>query len=176
MDPIISIGEQAPHFQLYDLQGHVHRLEDMNGWIRVLYFWSAECDWCQRVDQELVPYLETWEDRVKIWLIASNANEQQGLIKQVEGNMTIPIILIDDKQVVVDLYGAQTTPHFFVVDQEGFLRYQGAWDDITFRQRKATQMYVPMVVDALINGQTPTITTTQPYGCALLRFQDLSSS
>jgi hypothetical protein len=32
---------------------------------------------------------------------------------------------------------AQTTPHVFVIDREGILRYRGSVDDVTFRQRKS---------------------------------------
>ncbi len=52
----------------------------------------------------------------------------------------------------------------------GKLAYQGAWDDITFRQRVATQIYVPRVIEALKQNRIPEVTQTPPYGCALVRF------
>jgi peroxiredoxin len=172
MDPIIAVGEQAPQFQLYEIKGKLHTLKDLQGWIVVLNFWSAECDWCKRVDNELTTFLDSWKDKVKVLWIASNANETRDLIEKVAAERNLPIVLLDAHQHVADLYGAQTTPHFFVVDVEGNLSYQGAWDDITFRHRVATQRYIPMVIEELSNNKIPEIIQTPPYGCALVRIPE----
>jgi peroxiredoxin len=170
MDPIINIGEEAPKFQLSDLKSKLTSLYDMQGWIVVLNFWSAECVWCERVDHELTALLNPWKDQVKVLWIASNANESHELIEKVAIERNLPTVLLDTHQVVANLYGAQTTPHFFVVDANGKLRYQGAWDDITFRQRVAKQVYLPQVVEALRYNREPAVTQTPPYGCVLVRF------
>jgi len=169
MDPIVQIGNLAPRFQLPGIKGENYSLADMVGWIIVLNFWSAECHWCERVDQELTTYLEAWNDTVKVWWIASNANEMPELVRKVVAERNIPTVLMDTQQQVANLYGAQTTPHFFVVDRQGRLAYQGAWDDITFRQRTATQVYIPKVIESLRNNLTVEITQTPPYGCVLVR-------
>ena len=169
MDPIIPIGKPAPHFQLPDIEGKDHALDDMVGWIVVLNFWSAECDWCERVDHELTAYLEAWKDKVRVWWIASNANEAPEQVRKVAAERKLATVLVDDHQEVAKLYGAQTTPHFFIVDTQGRLAYQGAWDDITFRQRVASQVYVPKVIASLQNSLTPEISQTPPYGCVLVR-------
>jgi peroxiredoxin len=172
MDPLIKNGEPAPNFRLLDLQGELYDLESMRGWIVVMNFWSPECDWCARIDGELIAYLPEWKRNVKVWWIASNANEPQVIIKQVALERNLSTVLVDREQVVADRYGAQTTPHFFVVDAQGTLRYQGAWDDVTFRQRTATQLYVPQVIEALIQGETPEIIQSPPYGCTLVRIHE----
>lgn len=169
MDPIISIGDIAPQFQLPDTKADSYSLKESQGWIVVLNFWSAECDWCERVDRGLTSYLEAWKDKARVWWIASNANEATELIHRVAAERHIPTVLLDSQQQVANLYGAQTTPHFFVVDPQGRLAYQGAWDDITFRQRVATQVYVPKVIESLRNNHTVETTQTPPYGCALVR-------
>jgi peroxiredoxin len=170
MDTIIGIGEKTPQFQLPDLQCNLYSLEGLPGWIRVLYFWSAECTWCERVDHEILAFQDAWEEHVKVVWIASNANESRELIERVATDRILPIVLLDSNQQVANLYGAETTPHFFVVDIRGNLAYRGAWDDITFRQRVATQVYLPQVIEALRHHQTPKLTQTQPYGCMLVRF------
>ncbi len=170
MDTLIPFGEQAPLFTLPDLKGNIWALEDFRGMIVVLNFWSAECDWCQRVDKELVTYLDAWKERVKVLWIVSNTDEVRDLIEKVAIERELPTVLLDSAHRVADLYGAQTTPHFFVLDGEGNLRYQGAWDDITFRHRVATKVYVPRVIEALKQQLNPEITQTPPYGCVLVRF------
>jgi peroxiredoxin len=172
MDPLIAIGEQAPLFQLPDLKGKLHSLEDLKDWMVVLNFWSAECVWCERVDYELSTLLDAWKDQVKVLWIASNANEPRDLIERVAIERNLPTILLDTQQEVADRYGAQTTPHFFVVDGGGKLAYQGAWDDITFRQRVATKVYLPTVIDSIRRHQLPEITQTPPYGCMIVRFPE----
>ena len=170
MDTVIDIGSRAPEFWLPDLLGEDHSLNEFMGKIVVLYFWSAECDWCLRVDKELISYLEDWKDRVAVLWIASNANEGRELIEKVASERKIPGVLLDTTQQVADLYGTLTTPQLFILDQEGNLAYQGAWDDITFRQRVATQVYVPQVVDTLMSGKPLPVTQTPSYGCMLVRF------
>ncbi len=170
MDTVIKIGEQAPSFKLPDLQGNMLVLEELRGRMVVLNFWSAECEWCERVDKELVTYLEAWKEWATVLWIASNANETHPLIEKVASERKLPMVLLDDQQKVADLYGAQTTPHFFVLDRSGKLGYQGAWDDITFRHRAPTQVYIPRVVEALMQDLIPEVTQTPAYGCVLVRF------
>ena len=172
MDPIILIGQEAPQFQLTDLRGAVISLSRMRRWIIVLNFWSAECEWCERVDHELMGILDTWKEHVKVLWIASNVNESRELIERVSNIRNLPTVLLDENQEVANLYGAEMTPHFFVVNAKGILAYQGAWDDITFRQRAATQVFVPKVVESLMQNITPQISQTSPYGCALVRYSD----
>jgi hypothetical protein len=61
------------------------------------------------------------------------------------------------------------TPQFFVIDPKGRLAYSGAWDDVTFRQRMATQKYVTQAIEALMNHLVPPVSITPPYGCVLVR-------
>jgi hypothetical protein len=70
---------------------------------------------------------------------------------------------------VADLYEAFTTPHVFVLDGEGILRYRGAVDDITFRHREATRFFLQEAVDALRNGRLPAVNETAAYGCTIVR-------
>lgn len=81
----------------------------------------------------------------------------------------LPTVLIDAQQTVADLYDAQTTPHVFVIDRDGILRYRGAVDDVTFRQRKPTRFFLDEAVDALLNGHLPALAETPAYGCAIIR-------
>ena len=82
----------------------------------------------------------------------------------------IPLVLRDAHQQVAELYGAQTTPHLLLVDRKGILRYQGAFDDVTFRQRRPTRSYLRQAVEAIQAGRDPDPAQTPPYGCALVRY------
>jgi peroxiredoxin len=169
MDTLIPIGQPAPGFSLLDLQGGIHRLEEARGGILVLNFWSAECPWAERADREVANLLQMWGKGVLLWTVASNVNEPVALLKRVAGSRSLPLLLHDSRQQVTDLFGAQTTPHFFVLDQQGLLRYQGALDDVTFRQREARRFYLHEAVQALLEGRLPDPAETPAYGCSIVR-------
>jgi peroxiredoxin len=170
MDTLISINQPAPDFELADLNGTVHFLSDYRGVIVILNFWSAECQWTERTDRELAVYLTRWGDRVALLPIASNKNEPLSLLRQKASERSLPLVLHDKNGKVADLYGASTTPEFFVVDPDGILRYQGAFDDVTFRKREPEQDYLRQAVEALLAGQQPDPAQTPPYGCAIVRY------
>ena len=169
MAALIPCGEPAPLFELYDLRGKTNRLVEGRGRILILNFWSAECPWAARCDQELLAYLPSWKDKVALWTIASNVNEPLDLLARVANERCLPLVLQDAQNNVANLYGAQTTPHLYVIDKLGILRYQGALDDVTFRNRIPTQPFLRMAVDALLAGQLPEHAYSPPYGCAIVR-------
>jgi len=173
MDTLISNGQPAPDFTLTDLDGVRHSLKDYRGQVVVLNFWSAECPHAQRSDLEVVSYLETWGEKVALLCIASNANESLEMLSQVAAERCLPVMLHDPRQEVADLYGAVTTPHVFVVDQNGILRYQGAFDDVNFRQRTPTQHYLRQAVDAVLSGRRPDPGETPSYGCVIVRYANV---
>jgi peroxiredoxin len=170
MDTIIQIGKPAPDFTLKNLEGESYMLSDFRGKIVILNFWSAECPWSEQTDQTLVGDLQEWGRNVALLYIASNANETWELITQVKKDRNINIILHDLKQDVADLYSAQTTPHIYLIDRDGILRYQGAFDDRTFRQREPNQEYLKAAVSALLTNQDPNPSDTPAYGCTIVRF------
>lgn len=169
MDPLAAIAQPAPDFSLPDLQGKVRHLSDQLGRIVVLNFWSGECPWVQRVDESLTSLRSTWPSDIVYWPIASNVNESPEENAAAAALREMPIVLLDGEQSVADLYGAVTTPHFFVVDRQGMLRYSGAYDDVSFRQRDATRSYLDQAVAALLAERQPDPAETTPYGCALIR-------
>jgi peroxiredoxin len=169
MDPLARVSKPAPEFSLPDLEGNTHNLVDLLGQIVVLNFWSAECPWAQRVDGSLHALRVIWPEDVVYWPIASNVNESLELISTTAAQHDQPVVLVDRDQVVADMYGAVTTPHFYVIDRQGVLRYAGSYDDVTFRQRTPTRSYLEEAVSALVAGLHPDPVKTPPYGCALVR-------
>ena len=170
MDTLIQTGQPAPGFSLPDLQGSLHHLEEARERILVLNFWSAECPWAERADRDVARLLGVWGEGVLLWTIASNSNEPAELLQRVSESRGLKPVLHDARQQVADLFGAQTTPHFFVLDQQGVLRYQGALDDVTFRQREPKIFYLHEAVQALLAGRLPEPAETPAYGCTIVRY------
>jgi peroxiredoxin len=169
MDTVIQNGQPAPDFSLPDLKGGLHRLSDQRGRLAILSFWSAECPWSERVDRILLSHLKDWDERVALLSVASNDNEEPEQLARVAGERGLPLVLLDRGHHVADLYGAQTTPHLFLIDASGILRYQGALDDVTFRQRVASRHYLRQAIESLFAGRLPNPDLTPPYGCTLVR-------
>ena len=113
--------------------------------------------------------LDKWAEAVALLSIAANCCESAEVVAQVSKARRLPIVLLDAGHTVADLYDAQTTPHFFVIDREGLLRYRGALDDVTFRQRTPTRFFLDEVVESLLAGALPALTETPAYGCTIVR-------
>jgi peroxiredoxin len=169
MDTVIQNGQPAPDFGLPNLQGQLHRLSELRGRVVVLNFWSAECPWAERADQVMDAYRQEWGENVTVWSFASNVNESTEMLAEAAEQRGLTLVLRDSHQKVADRYGAQTTPHLFVVDGQGILRYQGALDDTNFRQREARRFYLRQAVAAVLAGQDPDPAQTTPYGCTIVR-------
>lgn len=170
MDTLIEIGQPAPDFTLTDLQGNLHALRDYRGRVVVLNFWSAECPWVERADGELLGYLSRWGEQVALLPIASNANESQEVLARVAAERGLPLVLHDAEQKVAEVYQVEVTPSLFVIDGAGVLRYRGAFDDVTFRQRTPTRKHLFEAVEAVLAGRLPQPAETPPYGCARVRY------
>ena len=79
-------------------------------------------------------------------------------------------VLMDTDGKVGHLYGAQTTPHMFVIDPKGILIYQGAIDDTPsadIEDLKTAKNYVSAALDAAMNGKPVAVNTTKSYGCSV---------
>ena len=165
----MELHQPAPDFELPDVQRRLHRPCDYRGKIVILNFWSAECPHSARTDGLIINLLEEWNGEVELLSIAANRNESVQMVEEAAKTRHIPRVLIDAQQVVADQYGAMTTPHIFVLDQAGVLRYRGAVDDVTFRHRQATQFFLQDAVEALLQGRVPGVSETPAYGCTIVR-------
>lgn len=167
--PKIENGSKAPDFTLSDLHDEQHSLTDYTGQIVIINFWSAECPWSSRADELILEYLPTWGEGVIYLPIASNVNESRELITGEAKARNLSCLLLDVNLQVADQYDAVTTPHIFVIDEQGILRYQGALDDVTFRQRTPTINYMEMAVNAILNNSSPEPAIIPSYGCTVIR-------
>lgn len=166
-------GDAFPDFKLNDLDGRTHSPAEWRGRVAIFNFWSAECDWSARVDGLLAPMLARWGERAVYIPIAPNANESPAQMRAAAEARGLETILVDERSGLADLLGAEITPQFFILDEQGIVRYQGAFDDINFRQRTPTRCYVEEVVEALLAGQEPETDHAAPFGCTIVRFSNL---
>ncbi len=170
-EPHYWLNRLAPDFTLPIVDGGRLSLSDLRGYVVIINFWSAECAWSRRADVLLVYRALTWESKgVRIVGIASNYNELESQIRYEtqSRHLRYPVVMDFDHRVA-DLYRAETTPHFFVLDRQGLARYIGALDDATQEVRDARTLFLDKSVNALLNNRDPDLPCTIPYGCGLPR-------
>jgi peroxiredoxin len=165
----VKTGQLAPDFELPDITGRRHRLSDYRGQIVVIHFWSCACPHVERTDALMTAWSARWGKGVVVMGIAPNRGETPEAIAAAAGERGLAPMLVDEERRVADLYGAVTTPEVFVIDGAGRLRYRGAVDDCSLRQRVPKRFYLKEAVEALLEHGTPGVSDTQPYGCAIIR-------
>jgi peroxiredoxin len=168
----LPAGTIAPDFTLTEVvSGQLLSAKTLLGDGIVLCFWSVDCPWSRYYDDYFLGRASQWaRQSIALIMIASNANETIEQLRDMADAYGIANpILRDEDNAVADAFGAQATPHVFVIDATGQIIYQGAVDDRTFRQPEPTINYLDAAIDALSKGQVPSITDTSAYGCTIVR-------
>ena len=85
-------------------------------------------------------------------------------------NFNFPYLL-DGEQTVAKDFGAQKTPHAFVIwkeNNEWVIKYNGAIDDNGAEPDKVIKKYADDAVDALLTGSEVKVKETKSIGCQIL--------
>ncbi|MBA2663127.1 MAG: redoxin domain-containing protein [Bradymonadaceae bacterium] len=169
------IGQTAPDFTLVDEAGKSHKLSDYKGKIVVLEWFNIPCPYVRRHYDAKTFDRTIAEAGVEelVWLAIDsthnntpeNSVEWKGT-KTDQREVAYPI-LQDPDGAVGRLYEAKTTPHMFVVDAEGVLRYMGGIDDDPRGKNETPENYVLGALRSLKAGEEVTTTTSKPYGCTV---------
>jgi peroxiredoxin len=177
-EPIV--GKPAPAFSAVDSNGKQRSLGEFKGKTVILEWTNDGCPYVrkhygvgnmQKLQQDLTA-------KGAIWLsIISSAPGKQGHVSGAEANQlstsrgaSPTAVLLDPAGTVGRAYEAQTTPHMFVIDKAGVLRYMGAIDDqpnvdkATISQARS---YVREAFAAVAAGTKVAETATEPYGCSV---------
>jgi peroxiredoxin len=166
-----EVGKPAPAFKLKDEAGQEHSLAQYQGKIVVLEWTNPGCPFVVRHYRAntMQNTLKGFEANKVVWLAvdstASNTPDKSAAWKKAEG-FTYPV-LQDAEGKVGRAYGAKTTPHMYVIDEKGVLRYAGAIDDDPRGKSAKAVNHVKAAVDALVGGKPVPAATTEPYGCTV---------
>ena len=170
-----KIGEAAPQFSLKDQNGKTVSLSDFTGKTVVLEWFNQGCPYVVRHHKAktMTETAAKYKDKDVVWLaINSGAPGEQGAGQDLSAEavtnwkITYPV-LIDESGEVGRSYGAKTTPHMYVVDKDGILRYMGAIDDYQTSKKVNSTNYVKNAVTSVLAGETVEVSTTQSYGCGV---------
>ncbi len=166
-----DVGQPAPAFTLRDEMGASHALEQYRGKIVVLEWTNPECPFVQRhyAARTMQKTLASFAGKKVVWLaVDSTSHNTPAKSKswKAEQAFTYPV-LQDASGDVGRAYGAKTTPHMFVIDEKGVLRYAGGIDDDPRGHSTTPTNFVEKSVNALLAGQPVSPSTSEPYGCSV---------
>lgn len=174
-----QIGQAAPAFSLSDTQGRRVSLADFKGRPVVLEWLNPGCPFVRKHYQGNMQGLQReYTGRGVAWL-AINSTEPASVDYMApptlaqwmrEQQAAATAVLMDEDGRTGRAYGARVTPHMYIIDAEGMLRYAGAIDSIPSARvsdiERATN-YVRQGLDELLAGRPLSVSTNQPYGCTI---------
>jgi peroxiredoxin len=173
-----DIGDKAMNFNLKNVDGNHVSLSDYKDEKGVIVIFT--CNHC--------PYAQAWENRIiqidKQYdkrgypVVAIQPNDPklspgdsfENMKKRAnEKNYSFPYLL-DETQEVYRTYGAEKTPHAFVLENQSgdfVVKYIGTIDDNYKNANNVEKKYLATAVDALLNGNNPEPAKTKAIGCSI---------
>lgn len=174
------VGAPAPAFQAVDADGRTRNLAEFAGKTVILEWSNHDCPYVRK--HYTTNTMQTLQRDMRqdgaVWLtVISSAPDEQGHVEAAEAkeltvkrNAAPSAVLLDPKSTMGRLYGAQTTPHIYIIDGNGVLAYAGAIDDkpsASVSSLKGAKSYVRQAMAELKAGKPVSQATTKAYGCTV---------
>lgn len=175
--PSALVGSKVGEWSATDSNGKTHKSADYTGKIVVLEWVNPQCPVCKAVHEDgrvsrMLGELKGMKDVVFLGVnstampAVSTAEENNAALKKY--GVDYPVLLDADGKIG-RMLGARTTPHVFVIDSTGVLRYAGAIDN-NEKGDMTGDKYQNFVVNAVRQiqaGESVSPDTTKPYGCSV---------
>ena len=175
-----NVNEPAPNFSLTDSNGESVELYNFKGRPIILEWTNHLCPFVEKHynANNMQSLQNKYAEQGVTWLtIISSAQGKQGYVTGEQANELTSSrnaapkhVLLDPEGKVGRLYGAETTPHMYIIDRSGKLVYKGAIDSVRSTDvadiEKAVN-YVDQVMDELEAGKPVSVQETKAYGCSV---------
>lgn len=175
-----NLDQPAPAFTGQGADGSSISLAALRGKTVVLEWTNHECPYVKKhYESGNIPQLQK-EAAAKgiVWLqVISSAPGKQG---HVDGATAQKVnaardarpagTILDPEGRIARLYGAQTTPHLFIVNAAGDLVYKGGIDSIATNRKEDlanAENYVKSAFADLAANRRIAQANTRPYGCTI---------
>ena len=175
-----EVGKEAPAFTAQTADGKTIDLKSLRGKIVVLEWTNHDCPYVRMHygANNMQTLQKEAADKGIVWLqVISSPPGRQGYvdgltaIKLNDDRKAAPAnTLLDPKGKVGMLYGAQTTPHMYVIDAKGTLVYKGGIDSIPSARADSLPKavnYVRETLQAVVANKPVPNPSTRPYGCTI---------
>lgn len=175
-----AVGQPAPSFAAVDSKGQQHKLADFKGKVVVLEWTNHDCPYVQKHYKS--SNMQNLQKQAKqagvVWLsVISSAPGQQGHVDGAKADEltasrhAVPTaVLLDPQGEIGKAYDARTTPHMYVIDAKGVLRYAGGIDSIASTKPADIEKADPFfktALESVLKGENVTQSVTRPYGCSV---------
>ena len=170
----IEIGDVAPEFELPAAGGGTYSLAAGEAPATVVYWTCNHCPYALAWHDRMLEADRDYSDRgVRFLAINSNdaerypADSPEAMAERLdaEGGWPHPY-LHDETQEVARAYGAEKTPHVFVLDGDGRLVYSGA-PDPDYEDPSQRASHLREALDAVLDGRGPETPQTPAVGCGI---------
>ena len=175
-----KVGEPAPTFTGTTSDGETVSLADLRGQTVVLEWTNHDCPYVRKhyeTGNMQALQREATNDGI-VWLsVISSAPGTQGHVSPAEANALTSDrdaapshVILDESGDIGRAYGAQTTPHMYVIDAGGNLVFMGGIDDKPSANHSTVdgaKNYVRGALEALSEGTDVPDPVTRPYGCSV---------
>ena len=118
----LSIGQDAPEFNLPDLEGKQVSLDQYRNQVVILDFWATWCAPCKIS----MPVLDEMKEQYsgKLTLLALNQGETANVVRAYALRENLGSrVLLDEDQSIGEKYGVVGIPMVVLIDQNGKVRY-----------------------------------------------------
>jgi len=173
-----KVGDMASDFKLKNIDSKYVSLSDYpNAKGFAVIFTCNHCPYAKAY-QDRILQLDMKYKALNYPLIAISSSDpsivpddsyEQMVKRAQEKGYTFPY-LFDENQNVMHQFGAQRTPHVFLLEKKGrdlIVQYIGAIDDNFQEPEKVTNPYLAKAIDALLAGKMPNPTFTKAIGCGI---------
>lgn len=175
-----KVGDIAQDFELKNVDGNMvsmglMKYSSAKGFIIV--FTCNHCPFSQKYEDRIIELSKKFEP-MGYPLIAINPNDPErepedsyeNMQKRAkEKNYPFPY-LVDDTQRLTYAYGAEKTPHVYILKKEGGklkVAYIGAIDDNAKNASEVKEKYVEKALGELLAAKPVTQSTTKAIGCTI---------
>ena len=117
---VLGAGEPLPALGLRDMEGKEVLLSDLARQPAVIFFFSVDCPHCQRQMPIVVKASQTFGRYFRF--LAISVSGQQKTYGLVKAGGTVPIVLVDEKEVAAKAFGVSELPVLFIVGGDQRIR------------------------------------------------------
>ena len=172
--PQLEPGAKAPSFSLKATDGKTYSLADSMGKKGTLVVFTCNhCPFAKAYEDRLIALAKAYQPK-GIAFLAINANDPSIAPDDSFDNMvarakdkSLPYpYLYDSTQEIAKAYGAQVTPHAFLLDAGGVVRYRGRIDD-SVKPDEVKSKDLQNAIDAVLAGKPVPVDSTKAFGCGV---------
>ncbi|HEX5113108.1 MAG TPA: thioredoxin family protein [Saprospiraceae bacterium] len=170
-----KVGDQAADFKLKNVDGTMVSLADYKG-VKgyIVVFTCNTCPYAVMYEQRIIDLHNKYAS-LGYPVVAINPNDPEvkpgddfAAMQANAKEKNFPFkYLFDEGQKVYPQFGAQRTPHVYLLDANRYIRYIGAIDDNAQDANAVTVKYLENAIESLMAGKNPEPAETKAIGCTI---------